>query len=390
MGFDRQTAERVEEILDEVTSGGATNATHNAEVEYRLNRTLDINVDPKGPEHLGPVRLSLNRFGRKRVNGLLEMAYGPALAKQTDFDGTASTGEYTDIAAKVLEQSYNLDIEVLGDRYDLQIAHGVFNDVEDTYSSEPPPVYTRTQFEMADKIIEELTKLVPGYNGCGNMKEDSEIAIFGAAYLTRTAIYELYGLKWDYFIVSDEPIPKSIPIKWIKEVYGDDVLERVKENGYDFTSGILPSTATAVKDLQKKAHAFFLQITGKHDRQYDENTYDVWSELFGKDHVIRLPDGTTYLHFVEAVIMGLTEGVFDLVSAEQFLLDHKVPGHDAQRIVRAVAHIPIGAQTLCENFSKLPKAGDLFAEKTDAWPVTDAQQTRQKLELEPKEKINWL
>jgi hypothetical protein len=78
----------------------------------------------------------------------------------------------------------------------------------------------------------------------------------------------------------------------------------------------------------------------------------------------------------------LTEGVLDLKTAVEFLQQHKIPKGDANTIVRTVAHIPLGAQTLCDNFNKLPKAGDVFRNKTDLWPM-DPSEVATASQIEP-------
>jgi threonine dehydrogenase-like Zn-dependent dehydrogenase len=145
-----------------------------------------------------------------------------------------------------------------------------------------------------------------------------------------------------------------------------DVIERAKSNGYDFTRG-LPDTAQTVSDLQTRAHAFFLQVGGRPDVD------DQWTEIYGADHKISLPGSTQELHYVKAVIIGLTEGVLDLETAKKFMVRHELGEEMADRIVRAVAHIPLGAQMLAENFGRIPLAGTYFKEKTDLWPVDPSE-----------------
>jgi hypothetical protein len=207
-----------------------------------------------------------------------------------------------------------------------------------------------------------MTLLVPGRMGQGNGKEDPQFGLFGAAYLTKASINR-WGLRYYHFTISDEPVVPSIEYKWLQAIFGDDVLERVKENEFDFTVGNLPDTAQTVSDLQTNAHAFFLQVDSRVDVRKQ------WTGLYGADHVIQLPDGTRHLHYVKAVIIGLTEGVLDLGSAPDFLTDHGLDEATAREIVRSVAHIPLAAQTLSENFGKIPLAGSVFREKTDLWPI---------------------
>lgn len=363
MGRGRLSRDAYSSVRLQATAGGTQSATHVAEEKARKGKGMDPLVDPKGPPHLGPIRRSLPRFEKQGKLWLLTC--GMPMPEETALDTTGSMGNNVDDAFGALPKSYEMetggDNPVLG-RYDVQIATANFNDVED---GEGTPVLCRTQFEMAEKIAQQMTLLVPGRNGCGNRKEDSHFAIFAAGYLTAARINE-YGLKWYHFLVSDEPTVLTFNFTWLKRIFGDDVLDHVRANGFNFTEGRLPDTAQAVCDLQKKAHAFFLQVNDRSDVR------NQWRDLYGADHAIMLPRcGTKYLHCVKASIIGLTEGVLDIEGAEQMLRTN-ASADEARQIMRAIAHIPIGAQTLAPNFHKLPKAGDFFKEKTDLWPIAEA------------------
>ena len=345
-------------VHDDATSGGKTKATQGAEERIRSGLGIDPLVDPKGLPHLGPVRMSLPRF--EKQGDLWRLTRGIPMCKETLLDTTGSMGNNVNIAFGVLPDSYDMltggKNPILG-RYDVQICTSTFNDVADG-----TPVHYRSQFEMDEKIADQMTRIASG-NGRGNGKEDPQFALFGAAYLTAASINR-YGLKYYHFAISDEPFVQTIDPMWLKTIFGDDVLERAKLNGYDFEARNLPHTSKVVKDLQSRAHAFFLQVGNRSD------VSNQWTDLYGGDHFIKLGgDGTSYLHYIEACIIGLTEGVLDLASAKDFLLEHKLSKDVADRIIRSVAHIPLGAQMLCPNFDKVPMAGDMFREKTDLWPV---------------------
>ena len=49
-----------------------------------------------------------------------------------------------------------------------------------------------------------------------------------------------------------------------------------------------------------------------------------------------------------------------------------VSKRDAEAIERSVRNIPIGAQTVLENFNNIPTRGDIFHTKEDLWPVVRA------------------
>lgn len=374
MGKDTFSRTAYKSVHDRATKGGTTSATREAEEKVTQGIGIDPLVDPKGLPHLGPVRMSLPRFEKK--GNLWILTKGMPMAEETLLDTTGSMGDNVDLAFGVLPKSYEMLTSgkkpILG-RYDVQIATAIFNDVKDNLD-DGKPVLCRTQFEMAEKIAVQMSLMPPGRNGKGNGKEDPQFGLFAAAYLTAASINR-YGLKYYHFTVSDEPIVETIELKWLKSIFGDDVLERVKENGYDFKAKNLPDTAKAVADLQTKAHAFFLQVDDRTD------VTNQWTDLYGPEHLIMLPGGTEYLHCVKAVVIGLTEGVLNLSSAADFLRDHEVSADNTRKIVRAVAHIPLGVQKLFPNFEKLPKAGDLFRNKTDLWPISKDE--LKKLKLKP-------
>lgn len=365
MGKHTMSRDAYTKVHASATKGGAASATHRAEERARKGEGMDPLVDPKGPAHLGPVRLSLPRFVKQ--GNLWLLTRGVPMPEETLLDTTGSMGTNVDLAFKVLPHSYEMYTSgskpILG-RYDPQIATAIFNDVEDN-TDDGKPVLCRTQFEMDEKIAVQMTLLVPGRGGKGNLKEDPQFGLFGAAFLTSASINR-YGLKYYHFAVSDEPLVEHIDYKWLKHIFGDDVLDRCRENGYDFDARHLPSTTDTVKGLRQRAHAFFLHVPG-HDLESEVKRQ--WASLYGPAHVIRLVRGTEYLHFVKALVIGLTEGVLDLGNAQEFLREHGLAAGIAKELLSAVSHIPLAEQTLAENFNRLPKAGDLFREKTDLWPV---------------------
>lgn len=369
MGVHTLSDTAYKSVKSQATRGGTTSATKAAEEKVLQGKGLDPMVDPKGPAHLGPIRYSLPRMD-KRPDGLWVLNCGTPMALERLLDTTGSMGRNVDIAFDGLPKSYKMLTSgtkpILG-RYDVQIATANFNDVDDSrYRRSWVPVLCRSQFEMAEKIAIQMTLLYPERNGCGNGKEDSQFGLFAAAYFTNAAINR-YGLKWYHLTISDEPIVPIFEPNWLKEIFGEEYITWLDKNGWQFDEKHLPDTAQAVRDLQKQAHAFFLQVETRRDVK------DQWTELYGGDHVIQLPDGTNNLPFIEAVIIGLTEGVLDLQTAGDFLRECGVRKNEADQIIRAVAHIPLSAQTYSENFYKLPKAGDLFKEKTELWPIDPSE-----------------
>jgi len=348
-------------VKEKATAGGKKAATAEAEKKVKSGGGMDPMVDPKGLSHLGSIRRSLPRF--EKYKKLWRLTRGMPMWLLTLLDVTGSMGGNIELAFESLPLLYEMltsgKIPILG-RYDVQIGTSAFGDVDDEKTPQGIPPFTWTQFEMAEKIAIQMSKLIPTKGGGSNNKESPEFGLFGAAYLTNCRIND-YGLKGYHFTLSDDNVPENIDLYWLKQIYGDGVLDTAKENGYEFKGGKLPNTARVVADLQKKAHAFFLEVHGP-------AVQEQWAGFYGADHVVQIPS-TQNLHAVQATIIGLTEGVITLTTAGEFLEEHGISKADAKAIVRSVAHIPVGAQTLLPNFSKLPLAGDLFAEKTDLWPA---------------------
>ncbi len=355
-----------------ITSDGPV--TKKAEQQARHTGKLNQLVDPSG---FGAIRRCLPRVD-KQNNGFYLLTIGTPMPIETRLDTTNSMGGNVDVALRVLPNNYELCSEVLPG-YDPQIATGIFGDVDDCF------VLCRPQFEMdAEKIVEQLTLMVPERAG-GDTPEDPHYGLFGAAYLTAAYIHRI-GLKGYDFTVSDAPARELLDAKQLKRIFGDDVFDKVKENGYsNIIASNLPTTTEVVQDLLKISHAFFLQV--------GENgmTTRFWQSVFGKNRVVVLPS-TELMPQVQATIIGLTEGTLSLLNVEEFLKKNNVNPIDAQKIVKSVANIPIGAQAALPNFGKRPQKGDLFREKTDLWPI-DPEKVSQLITSDQQttgEPITWL
>jgi len=330
--------------------------TGRAEQRARYTGKLDELVDPAG---YGVIRRSLLRFD-ELSSGLFELTVGTSMPVETRLDTTGSMGGNVDIALEVLPDAYELCSRVLPG-YDLHMATGIFGDKADRF------VLCRPQFEMlAEKIVEQLTLMVPERNG-GDFPEDPHYGLFGAAYLTAAYINRI-GLKGYDFTVSDAPARSTLSEKQLTRIFGNEVFEKVASNGFQINSDNLPTTKEVVRDLQRRAHAFFLQVGDNYYSRYESETTDFWTDVFGPEHVVMLPS-TKLLPQVQAVIIGLTEGTLSLGEVEGFLTSNNVSKTDAERITRSVANIPIGVQAEAENYDRLPQKGDLFRDKTDLWPI---------------------
>jgi hypothetical protein len=353
------------------TMSGAHQAgshTYRGEERQRSGLGLDPLVDPAGN---GLIRRSLARKD-KLESGQWEMTIGTPMLVETLLDTTGSMGHNVRIALDVLPLTYDLLKEsvraVLG-RYDLQMITAIFGDVRDRY------ILNRSHAEMGGKIAEQMTMLLPEGGGAGNGKEDPQYGLFAAAYLT-AAETNGYDLKTYHFSISDEPLYPNYDIATLHRVFGETVFEKVKENGHSIVETELPDVVQVVN----RAHIFFLMVGDRKD------VYRQWSELYGEDRVVMLPN-VSLLPQVQAAIIGLTEGVIDLQSIEAFLLESGVSAANAKLIARSVSRIPIGAQALLPNFDKIPKAGDVFAEKTDLWPVAEGSVKKEPAEAEAE---GWL
>lgn len=372
----RATFSRVSYDATMNTARSAGSATHVGEERIRRGQGLDRLVDPAGN---GLIRLSLARKDQ-RPDGLWEMTVGAPMLVETLLDTTGSMGGNVAIALDKLPLLYALlkegDRAVLS-RYDLQLITAIFGDVMDRY------VLNRSHAEMGDKIAEQMTMMYPEKGGAGNGKEDPEYGLFAAAYLTRAQAND-YNLKTYHFTISDEPIYEDFDEKTLVRVFGETVFDKVIENGHEVSRHSLPDAQQVINDLLRRAHAFFLQVDSRSD------VTEQWSRLYGSDRVVVLPE-VGLLPQVQSAIIGLTEGVLDLQSLEEYLESNEVSHADAKRIARSVAGIPIGAQAALPSFDSVPKAGALFKEKSDIWPIGYASVTDAVVdEGDPEESGRWL
>lgn len=356
------TAYRV--VEDRARAAGSS--TFAGEQRKREGKGLHPLVDPKG---FGVIRRSISWL--EPEGDKFSLMRGPAILEETRLDTTGSMGDNVDIAMRVLPTTYGLlstgKGAVLG-RYDTHMITSIFGDVSDNY------VLCRSQAEHDERIAEQMTFMVPEGDG-GDPDEDPQYGLFAGAYLTKAQINE-YGLKYYDFTVSDARGRSRIDDRELVRIFGDEVFEKVAENGYQFDRRNIPSTKEVVADLKKNAHAFFLQV-GK-----DLDTNYFWTRVFGSEYVVMIPR-TEMLPQVKAAIIGLTEGVLDLQSVVDFLegaeydegsgltrqRKRTMTKAEAQEVKRAIAHIPLRAQANLPNFNKIPLKGALFAKKGDLWPI---------------------
>ena len=356
MGHDTFTRAAFTSARDEHVPRGSRTTTDRAEQKARKTGKLDPLVDPAG---YNVIRRSLLRF-EQRKDKLWQVTVGTSVPIETRLDTTGSMGGNVDIAMKVLPDAFELFAKVLPG-CDIHVATGIFGDVSDNF------VLCRPQFEMlAEKIVKQLTLMVPERDG-GDSEEDPHYGLFGAAYLVDAYINRI-GLKGYDYTISDATAHDDFDENQLVRIFGSEVFDKVVQNGHQINRHNLPSIKEVVADLLKRAHAFFLQVGERPE------TTRFWSEIFGANRVIVLPRTEVAPH-VQAAIIGLTEGTLNLQDVKKFLTDAGLGSSEAEKVVRSVANIPIGAQAALPNYNRRPKKGDLFKEKTDLWPI-DAEEVK--------------
>lgn len=339
-------------------------ATHRAEEKVMETHELNPLVDP-GANNWGKSRRSLIRF-IDMPDGRFEVAVGLSVPVEIMLDTTGSMGDNVDIALKGIPDTRDNLQSVMRLGCEAHVATGVFNDVVDNFrDGSKGIVLTRTQFEMTEKMAEQMMFHIPMRQGAGNNKEDSQFGLFAAAYLSSFYINRI-GLRSYHFTITDDAAAASIDPQNLKRIFGEDVYDAVAQNGHKIDQKNL-DTERVVADLLTRAHAFCLLVRG-HDHA---RVSRYWTNLLGEERVVILSD-TKLVSQVVPAIVGLTEGTLDLQSVVEYLVKRGVSKHDAESIERSVRNIPIGAQTVFENFNNIPVRGDIFNTKEDLWPAVKA------------------
>lgn len=376
MGRDVLSDVAYERVADQAKSAGS--ATHAGEERHRQGLGLDPLVDPSAH---GLIRRSLSWFEPEGDHFIL--LRGVAILEETRLDTTGSMGSNVEIAMRVLPTTYKLlatGPNAVLRRYDTQMITSIFGDERDNY------LLARSQAEMDERIVEQMTLMPPKNHGFGNGKEDPQYGLFGGAYLTQNSIND-YGLKGYDFTISDEPVPDYVDEDNLVRVFGPKVFDKVVENGHLINKNEIPNTKQVVTDLLKRAHAFFFYVETGHCCQ------QVWERLFGIRRVVLVLD-VGLLPYYKAAVIGLTEGVLSLNDLEKFLMDadgfpsaSSGAREAAKEIKRAVSNIPIGAQAALPNFGKIPLKGTKFAKKGDIWPMSgDPEEKSSKEDGNPETK----
>ena len=320
--------------------------TRKGEQHVRETGKLPPSVDPS----VDTLRRSMLRLDPTE-DGKWEVTVGCPMDIETSVDSTGSMGDNVDRAMSALPRTYELCSAMLPG-YDPQLALGFFGDVCDKF------VLNRPQFEMeADKIVGYLSEMNPERNG-GDTPEDPQYSMFASAYLT-SAYTNKIGLKGYYFLCTDAPMHGNLSKDTLERIFGEKVWEALKDNGYDFNPLCRPDLRETIEDLKKNKHAFILSIDAeKFYRRYFEG------------RIIPLLS-TDYLPEFESAIIGITEGILEPEEVEDYLKSKGVSSFDIEHAIHALLALPFGAQRELEQQNKvyIPKAGDIFENKTDLVPT---------------------
>lgn len=322
--------------------------TKRAEQQALNTGKLEPLVDPSA---FGVIRLSLPRV-EDVGNGQWKMLVGTPMPIETRVDTTGSMGGNVDIAMRVLPNAFDALTEVL-EGYDIHVATGIFGDMRDRFP------LCRPQFEMqADKIVNQLSLMVPERQG-HDTPEDPDIGIFGGAYLCRHYINNI-GLKGYDFTVTDAPGRGIVGERELIRVFGDDVFSKIEKNGFKANKSGSYDLKDIWSDLLKRAHAFVVLIKPA------VSTLRFWYDHVGNDRVVSL-DKTENLPYLQAAIIGLTEGTLLVTGVKEFLRGFNLNCLEIDSIANSVVGIPIAAQKILLNYGKKPMKGDIFDGKPDVW-----------------------
>lgn len=343
------------------------NATYEAEERVRQGKGLDSLVDPS---QRGVIREANNLLVPE--GDIFKLPFGIAMPVETNTDTTASMGQNVDIVFSVQPKVQNLLIQgeaAVLKRYHVQMATGSIGDRGNRFP------YQRSQFEPDNEVERQMGLLVPERNGI-DLTEDYQLALFAAAYLTKTSIIK-YGLKGYYFVIGDERGRDEFDESVLKRVFGPSVYDKA----FGQKPAKMPTPADAAKKVMDEWHCFYLQV--------DNHGYtrDWWTKLWGPERVIKLAR-TEDVAEVQAVIIGLTEGELDLQSAVEFLKQNGISAASAKSIVDVCAGVPLGLQATYANFGKIPLAGAKFASRDDIWPM-DAKGKAKKATPAEEAKKDW-
>lgn len=334
--------------------------TRTAERQAQMTGKLSEIVDPA----INPIRRSLIRLDPHQKKWIATV--GCPMDIEVSCDTTGSMGGEVDTEMEILPDLYEAVAGVLPG-YDPQLCLGIFGDVCDDF------VMCRPQFEMeAPKIVNYLKEMAPQRAG-GDSPEDPQYAMFARAYLT-DAYTNRIGLKGYHFIVTDDTCHERLDRSQIQRIFGENIFKNELKNMVR-----VPSMEKMLRDLKAKTHQFVLLVQSSYLAGY-------WQDLCGEKSVITI-DSTCWLPKVISAIIGLTEGTMDVASLRQHL-GKSAPAN----LVAQLSDIDIGAQAKLRHAlpHPVPKAGDIFAKKSDLWPMQPGENSGETESVESTGQIEYL
>ena len=367
--------------------------THDADVtkvaEKHAQETgrLSEIVDPA----INPIRRSLIRLDPHQKKWIATV--GCPMDIEVSCDTTGSMGGEVDTEMKVLPDLYEAVAKVLPG-YDPQLCLGIFGDCQDKFAM------CRPQFEMeAPKIVNYLKEMAPQRDG-GDIPEDPQYAMFARAYLT-DAYTNRIGLKGYHFIVTDAACHRHLKRENIKRIFGEEVFDNELK---DMTK--IPTMKQMISDLKDKTHQFILVVNAP-------SAADDWRKLCGEKSVIEI-DSTWRLPAVISAIIGLTEGTMDITSFNHLKYEYDdplarqlswavhippalLPDRKPHlildyKLIEQISKIDIGAQANLRHAlpHPVPKAGDIFRNKGDLWPIQSGEEDAEDTPMEAPDHIEYL
>ncbi len=323
--------------------------TRQAEERARNTGKMDPSVDPA----INPVRRSLIRLNPYRKQYVVTV--GCPMDIETTGDTTASMGGEVDLLMRTTPDIAE-EVSAVLPGYDPQFALGIFGDCGD------PFVACRPQFEMESrKIVAYLKEMIPQRGGCANHGEDPQYMMFARAYLTETYASKI-GLKGYHFVLTDEPYHDHLDRKQLKRIFGDEIFDKE----LSAMKRDIPTVSEMVQDLKKQTHQFVFVLQS----YWYSDTVDLWRQLCGENSVIVIPS-TRYQPTLISTVIGLTEGTVSVGEIEPRL---RKAGCYSPDLEAQLAAIDIGAQARLRHAlpHPVPKKGDIFANKTNPWPIGNA------------------
>ncbi len=340
------------------------NVTRVAEEKVRKTGHLDSIVDPA----INPIRQSKIRLDEYGDNWI--STCGCPMDIELLCDTTGSMGSEVDTLMETLPDLYGSLVPVLNG-YDPQVSIGIFGDHTD------PFVLCRPQFEMhAEKIVDYLSREAPQRRGGGNSHEDPQYGFIASAYLTDRYTNKI-GLKGYHFTVTDEPVNPEIDEYQIRRIFGENILKNELAEVRDRCTDL----HSVIQDMQSKVHQFVFLLPD----YFHWYSIDKWSDFVPRDKIIRIRT-TADLPKVIAAVIGLVEGTLDFENVREFL----GPEIADMKLLADLSVIDIGAQAELKRKlpSPVPKKGDIFAKKTDIWPIpSEADKNNAEEEAEEAEEL---